>query len=360
MEPLKEMFNKVYYKQLSAAISVVDNKFEQGKFVMDVMKGIDELSLNGRLRNTVVMLKKYLPSDFFKSTDILQQVAEVMPVGYRSLVFPDFVAQYGKDHFSHSMRALKFFTSFGSSEFAIREFLKIDIHSTLKVMNEWAEDDNHHVRRLASEGSRPRLPWSFKLDDIIKDPSLTATILEKLKEDDELYVRKSVANHLNDIAKDNSSYMLKVLKNWNIEHPYTKWIIKHACRNLIKQGNTESLALFAFEKNTRVEIKELKLKKTTIQLGQDLQFQFDVIGLKKTNQKLAIDYVIHYVRPSGARTKKVFKLKELILLPNQCIRVVKKQLFKDFTTRKHYHGIHLLEININGKKMAQKEFKLVV
>ncbi len=360
MEPLKEMFNITYYKQLSAAIASIDKKFPAAKFIKDVTNGMEELSLNGRLRNTTVILRKYLPAGYAKSIDILQQVAERMSSGYQSLVFPDFVALYGQDHFDLSMDALKFFTSFGSSEFAIREFLKKDIYKTLRVMNRWADDKSYHVRRLSSEGSRPRLPWSFKLDQIIKDPSLTRAILEKLKEDDELYVRKSVANHLNDISKDNTAYMLEVLKSWNGDHPHTKWIIKHASRNLIKQGNKESLDLFAFEKNIKVTVEQLSFKNTTVHLGENLQFSFDMVSQKKSPQKLAIDYVIHYARPSGVRAKKVFKLKELTLAPNQHIHIVKKQLLKDFTTRKHYKGLHLLEINVNGKTLGSKTFKLVI
>jgi 3-methyladenine DNA glycosylase AlkC len=223
-------------------------------------------------------------------------------------------------------------------------------------MNTWAEDKNHHVRRLASEGSRPRLPWSFKLDDIIKNPDLALPILEKLKDDTELYVKKSVANHLNDISKDNTDWMLNVLTSWDKTNANTLWIIKHASRTLIKKGNTQSLLLFDFEKNVKVEVINFKLDKSRLQMGDVLQFEFDVRSLKPSTQKLVIDYAIHYCKQSGVLSPKVFKLREVLLPARGSVHLAKKHSFQDFTTRKHYPGRHIIEILINGKIAHRKEF----
>lgn len=227
-------------------------------------------------------------------------------------------------------------------------------------MNKWAEDKNHHVRRLASEGSRPRLPWSFKLDEVIKDPKVTRSILEKLKADEELYVKKSVANHLNDISKENTDYMLGLINTWDKTNPHTAWIIKHASRTLIKKGHAGSLAVFDFEKNVKVRIANFKLNKTKIKLGEELNFNFDLISEKIKSQKLVIDYVIHYAKKSGGQSPKVFKLKELDLKPKQTVSISKKQRFQDFTTRKHYSGKHIVEVMVNGKSLMKKQFVLIV
>jgi 3-methyladenine DNA glycosylase AlkC len=358
MDPLKEMFNKPFYRHFAEAFAQADQNFNAQAFVREVTENLDALSLNGRLRNTAVVLQKYLPADFRKSVDVLFRAAPLLKTGYTALVLPDFVALYGKDHFDLSMEALKQFTLLGSSEFAIREFLKTDLVKTLAVMNKWAEDKNPHVRRLASEGSRPRLPWSFKLEQIIKEPKLTTGILEKLKADEELYVKKSVANHLNDISKDNTAYMLQLVKSWDSNHPHTGWIIKHASRTLIKKGNKDSLSIFNFEKNVKVSLLKFKLHNAAIRLGEELQFEFDLVSEKKTPQKLVIDYTIHYSKSSGELSGKVFKLKEVTLLPGQQIHIIKKQVFKDLTTRKHYPGKHVLEIMVNGKVMGSKAFHL--
>jgi 3-methyladenine DNA glycosylase AlkC len=360
MEPLKEMFNREFYQYFAGVFADVDKNFNSNAFVNNVTSNLNTLELNGRLRNTSIVLQQYLPNDFKKAVDVLYKASPFLRRGYTALVLPDFVALYGKEHFELSMEALRDFTSLGSSEFGIREFLKTDLEKTLKVMKQWAEDKNEHVRRLASEGSRPRLPWSFKLDEIIKKPSLTSDILEKLKADEVPYVRKSVANHLNDISKDNTTYMLNLVKGWDDTNPNTRWIIKHASRSLIKKGNLDSLSLFNFEKDIKLRIDNFRISTEHVQLGGNLHFEFELNSLKSTAQKLVVDYAIHYVKASGEHSKKVFKLKEVSLLPDQTLKFSKNQLFKDLTTRKHYKGKHLIEIIVNGQKLEHKEFNLTI
>ncbi|RPD41689.1 DNA alkylation repair protein [Chitinophaga barathri] len=360
MDPLKEMFNKEFYRHFAKAFGEADRNFNTGAFVKDVTRDMEGLSLNGRLRNTSVVLHKHLPEDFQKAITIIYKAAPSLQTGYTALVLPDFVALYGKADFDLSMEALKHFTQLGSSEFAIREFLKTDLSKTLKVMNKWAEDKNPHVRRLASEGSRPRLPWSFKLDEIIKKPTLTQPILEKLNADNELYVRKSVANHLNDHSKDNTAYMLQLVKAWDKNHQHTAWIIKHAIRTLIKKGDKDALMIFGFGEDVKVKLQKFSIDKTALRLGETLQFSFRLASESDAPQKLVIDYAVHYAKSSGALSKKVFKLKEVTLQPGETIDVSKKQLFQDLTTRKHYAGKHLLEIIVNGKMMGSKGFSLEV
>lgn len=357
-DALKDMFNKKFYEQFAQEFNKVDKNFHPEKFVKDVSKNIEQLSLNERMRNTSVVLKKYLPSDYRKALEFLFKTIPNLNRNYTSLVYPDFVGLYGHDDFNISMEALKYFTQFGSSEFAIREFLKRDFNKTIKVMNVWAEDENYHVRRLASEGCRPRLPWSFKLDEVIKNPKATLSILEKLRADDELYVKKSVANHLNDISKDNTDWMLNILNGWDKTNSNTYWIIKHASRTLIKKGNVKSLSLFDFEKNVKINVANFKLNKSKLKLGEALQFEFDVVSEKSKPQKLVIDFAVHYVKKSGELSPKVFKLKEIDLKPKQTISISKKHHFQDYSTRMHYSGNHIIEIFINGMPVYKKPFEL--
>lgn len=360
MEPLKEMFNHRFYTGFAEAFAKADRNFNAAQFIKDVTHNLDQFSLNQRLHNTSVVLKNHLPADYKKAIAILYKAVNHVQTGYTALVFPGFVGMYGKDHFDLSMEALKHFTAFGSSEFAVREFLKADLPRALTIMKSWAGDQDHHVRRLASEGSRPRLPWSFKLDAVIKEPALTRDILEQLKTDGELYVRKSVANHLNDISKDHPGYMISLVKSWDNANAHTAWIIKHASRSLIKQGHQDSLAVFNFEKNVRLRLEKLRLQASRLGLGEALEFSFDIVSEKKAPQKLVIDYAIHYVKAGGGLSRKVFKLKETVLLPGQRLQIAKKQTIRDFTTRKHYAGKHLLEIIVNGKTMGEKAFQLDV
>jgi 3-methyladenine DNA glycosylase AlkC len=236
MEPLKEMFGPVYFNKLAGSFKQVYTAFPAEQFLKDVLEPLAALSLNERMRHTSVTLHKHLPKDYTKTIGLMKDVIPMLPTGYTALVFPDYVSQYGTHDLNTSLEALHTFTRFGSSEFAIRHFLKLDFEKTIKKMLAWSEDDNEHVRRLASEGSRPRLPWSFKLEAVIQNPKHTQPILENLKQDESLYVRKSVANHLNDITKDSPDYVLRLIKGWDKGHPHTAWIVKRGCRSLFKQG----------------------------------------------------------------------------------------------------------------------------
>jgi 3-methyladenine DNA glycosylase AlkC len=286
----------------------------------------------------------------------MMKVIPNLKVGYTTMVFPDFVGLFGLQHFALSMEALKYFTQFGSSEFAVREFLKRDLQKTLKVMHEWSVDDNVHVRRLSSEGSRPRLPWSFKLDAIIADPSLSRPILENLKADSELYVKKSVANHLNDIAKDTPDYVHKIIKVWDQSNPHTAWIVKRGVRSLLKNGDRQSLTLLGMRK-AKVSVKNLVLDKTVVKLDENLIFSFDLVSDASTAQKVMLYYRIHYVKKSGATSPKIFKLREMSLDPGARVTINKKQRFQDFTTRVHHSGMHALEILVNGDVIASARFR---
>lgn len=359
MEPLKEMFGQSYYKKLADTFAAVHTPFQSERFVKDVTANLKDLSLNQRMRNTSIVLHNYLPQDYNTSIGIMKEVVPQLNSGYTTLVFPDFVSLYGLPHFRESLEALKYFTQFGSSEFAIRTFLKHDLEKTLGIMKQWSTDENPHVRRLSSEGSRPRLPWSFKLEDIIKNPTLTSPILENLKCDNELYVRKSVANHINDISKDSPDYVLKLVKTWDKTHDHTAWIVKRGIRSLLKQGDKKSMAVFNLTKEVKVSVKRFSISNTIIRLNDSLQFQFDLVSEKTTNQTLMIDYRIHYFKKSGVQLPKVFKLREITLKPGEVFSIVKKQRFQDFTTRKLYSGLHTLEIVVNGEVMKRKQFEFL-
>lgn len=359
MEPLKEMFNKNFYERLAIEIYKVDKNFHSDNFVSEVTEQIESRSLNQRLRNTSVVLKNYLPKKYGAAVELLKTIAPSFNAHYTAFLFPDYIGLYGHENYDLSIETLKYLTQFGSSEFAIREFLKRNFNKTIRVMNKWAEDENYHVRRLASEGSRPRLPWSFKLDEVIKNPKVTKSILEKLNNDEVLYVKKSVANHLNDISKENTDYMLNLISTWNINNEHTAWIVKHASRTLIKKGHLQSLAIFDFEKKPKIKIENFELNARKIKIGSVLQFNFTVISEKNNPQKLVIDYIIHYCKKSGVLFPKVFKLKEVMLAPKQTIKVIKKQAFQQLSTRTLYEGNHFIEIKINGKSYIKQSFALI-
>jgi len=358
MEPLKEMFNKVFYENLAKEFSKAHKDFPKEIFLRDVMLDITSLELNQRLRRTSETLKQHLPSDYIRSIGIMKEVIPNLTRGYTNLVFPYFVGLYGKDHFDFSLEALKYFTEFGSSEFAIREYLKTDFVKTINVMYKWADDSNHHVRRLASEGSRPRLPWSFKLDEVIKEPALTFPILEKLKHDSELYVRKSVANHLNDISKEHPAFVLNVIKKWKGSSSQADWILKHASRTLLKRGDKEILKHFGIKHNEDVLLKEFNLKSKTVKTGSDLNFSFIIKNSGNKIVKTRLEYALYFKIANGKLSKKVFKISERELKPKEEVSFNRKHSFKIISTRRYYPGVQKVAVVLNGVEGKADSFIL--
>lgn len=356
---LKEMFNVARYRKIAGLLADIDPTIDRSRFLAVATTGLDDLTLIQRVRRTTEACRATLPSEFIQAVAVLKQFARRADQGFTSIFLPDFVGQYGHDNFAESMDALKYFTSFGSSEFAVREFLRRDLRRTLAVMTTWSRDPDEHVRRLASEGCRPRLPWSFRLTDLVADPSPVRPILENLRTDSSLYVRKSVANHLNDISKDHPGVMLDWIEGWNLRHPSTAWIARHAARSLIKSGHARSLRLFGFNPAVAVSCSKISVSPAVVALGGSLTFKFFLKSTSPTRaQKLAVDYILHYQKKSGRLSPKVFKLKEVTLKPQESVALVKRQRLVDFSTRRHHPGRHQIEIMVNGTVLARRSFTL--
>jgi 3-methyladenine DNA glycosylase AlkC len=356
---LKEWFNEARFRTMAADVAAVHPKFDGKAFLALTLPGLEPLNLMQRLRRMTEGLHATLPPDYEKAIGILRKVAPRIDHNFVTLVLPDYVSLYGLEHFEPSMEALKFFTPFGSSEFAIRPFLRQDLKRTLKVMHGWSRDKDEHVRRLASEGCRPRLPWSFRLDALIKDPSPVLPILSNLKADPSLYVRKSVANHLNDITKDHPDWVLERLAEWPVEQEHTAWIAKRALRTLIKKGDRRALAVIGAGEKAAVKVVEFSLAPPKVKLGERLMMSLRLQSKAKKAQRLVIDYAIHYVKKSGATSAKVFKWKECTLEPGAVLALSKSQRFVDFTTREHHPGKHAVDVMVNGEVMGSGEFVLV-
>ncbi len=355
---LKEMFNEARYRKIARDVAAVFPGFDQKHFLKLTLPGLEPLALLARLRRATEALHATLPEDYATALDVLRRVAPSYGEGFTALVLPDFVGLYGREDFDCSLDALKFFTRFGSSEFAIREFLRLDLRRTLRTMTKWSRDDNEHVRRLASEGCRPRLPWSFKLRDLIADPSPVAPILENLRADPSLYVRKSVANHLNDITKDRPAWVLDRLAGWDLENKHTAWIAKHALRTLIKKGDRRALGVIGAGARAQIHLEAFAVAPRRIILGDELTISCQLTSTGRKPQRLVIDYTIHYVKQSGAASAKVFKWKELTLAPGETLTLTKRQRIRDFTTRKHHVGQHAVDVMVNGERFAEAMFDL--
>ncbi|MBK8699186.1 MAG: DNA alkylation repair protein [Saprospiraceae bacterium] len=331
MDPLKEMFNRAFFKLLASEISRAYPPFKSQAFQTEMAKDLDHLELNARMRKTSVVLKSYLPKSFPHAIDILTALIPNLNYGYTNLLFPDFVGQHGQAHFATSMKALHFFTRYGSSEFAIREFLRRDFTTTIKQMVVWSEDENYHVRRLSSEGSRPRLPWSLQLPEMIKDPRHSRAILENLMTDESPYVQKSVANHLNDISKDHPEYLIDWVKKWQGKGETTDKILKHASRTLLKSGNKTLLKTFGTAPSSKISVQNFQLLASKIPAAGTLTFKFEVLNSGATNTKLRLEFALYFLKSNGQNTRKVFKISE------RTIALKAPSLFQNLFLQANHH-----------------------
>jgi 3-methyladenine DNA glycosylase AlkC len=356
---LKEIFNAERLRHIAAEMTAVYPGFNAKGFLKLANNGLAELSVMQRLARVSECLHAVLPAGYEASLALLRELAPRLNSGFVSMCLPHYVATYGADRFELSMEALKYFTAFGSSEFAIRHFLRADMQRSLKLMHDWSLDANEHVRRLASEGSRPRLPWSFRLEQIQADPRLAAAILDNLKADPSLYVRKSVANHLNDITKDHPEWVLDLIEGWSLDNPHTAWIARHALRSLIKQGNLRALAIIGAGAKPEVQIIDVQVNPPVIGLGEKITLSFAVKSTAHDSQRLVIDYAIDYVKANGSTSAKVFKLKALTLPGNATQSIARGQHIKELTTRRHYAGKHAVHVLVNGERLASTAFEIL-
>jgi 3-methyladenine DNA glycosylase AlkC len=365
---VRDVYNQRVVNHLADNITQAWPEFDRKGFSRSINSKLKSLTFSERTALIRDTLWEYLPKEYPRALEIILQALPLeLPdcefTGYGGfIVLPqnEFVAKYGLEHYELSIQALYKMTKRFSAEGAIRPFILQYPERTLAILATWAEDENCHVRRLVSEGTRPRLPWTMQLKPFIRDPRPVLRLLEKLKSDPVLMVRRSVANNLNDIAKDNPDVAVETLARWmKIKNEGTKWLIRHAARTLVKQGNKHVLSVLGYGSEVAVEVVNLQLNKPVVKTGNDLSFSFEVRSTSTEEQDLVIDYIIYYVKANGRLAPKVFKLARKKLKARETVLLTKRHSFRPISTRKYYPGKHALEIQINGMKCGKTEFELV-
>lgn len=357
-EPLKNEFNQTLVQQLGNALSDRDPSFDLMDFETSIINDEWEgRELKERMRHITMMIHAHSKLDYVEQLPIMVEVSAQFG-GLFGMTFPDYVEVFGLDYLEASLDALEHMTRYSSSEFAIRPFIVRYPKAVMKRMRLWSINKNEHVRRLASEGCRPRLPWAMALPDFKADPKEIMPILENLRADESLYVRKSVANNLNDITKDNPDIALKFAAKWHGQHHHTNWIIKQGLRTLLKKGDKQALEIIGFNEEAKFEAKSFELSSKQVKLGDSLNFEFQISNLESEIAFAKIGYVISYMKSNGTHSDKIFHITEKEFEPGALSKFNKKISFKDLTTRKHYPGPHHLSIIANGKKLVEQTFEL--
>ena len=363
---LKDLYTKEYINSLALNISKFYSSFDINSFTNHIFDSSwNILELKQRMKHISSTLGIFIPLSYNKQIDILIKTYTFNQInignrknklGLENMIYQDFVEVYGLDDFEISMKALECFTINSSSEFAIRQFILKYEDKTINQMKLWAKSPNEHLRRLASEGCRPRLPWANALEKYKTNPSKVLEILEFLQNDTSLYVKKSIANNLNDISKDNPNIVINIAKNWYGQNEHKNWIIKHACRTLLKQGNPEILEIFGYIKKDNLKINNFNISKT-IKIGEDLNFSFDIED-QNILENLRIEYSIDFVRLNKKSNNKVFFITQKYF-DTKIHQISKKHSFKLINTRKYYNGIHQINIIVNGIIVLKQKFNLI-
>ena len=280
--------------------------------------------------------------------------------GFRFMPFLDFVAIRGLDNPDTALDSLEKMTLHFSAEFAIRPFILQHPDITLPRLLNWTSHKDWRVRRLASEGSRPRLPWGIQLKPFIENPSFVIGILNQLYNDSNLVVRRSVANNLNDIAKDNPADALETAQTWWDSGDETaRWTVRHGLRSLVKQGNKQSLSILGFIGGDNIRVENFQFQPSVVTIGDELNFFCNLVSQELGNVHLVVDYILHRVLANGKLSKKVFKLRQIELLPGEQISLSGKHKFKQLSTRTYYPGIHSIELIVNGHSVGKYDFELI-
>jgi 3-methyladenine DNA glycosylase AlkC len=348
---LKDMFNRETVQSLAQAVKAELPGFQEKKFISKVFdENWESLALKQRVRQITHVLGELLTDDYPLNLDILKRsIPHLGEQGFEKMVFPDYVEVYGLDDWEHSIKALEDFTQHVSGEFAIRPFIDRYPKETLNIMLEWAHHSHPGVRRLASEGCRPRLPWGMRLSRLVKDPTPVLPILEILKDDEREEIRRSVANNLNDISKDNPELVIRLLKKWwNPKDEERTKLIQHATRTLVKSGHPGALELLGFSSNPEIEVHNIQVEPDQIEFGEEVLFSFEILSTSDQEQHLMIDYLVHFLRANGKHSPKVFKLSKKVLKPGERIKINKKHGIKPITTRKYYPGVQFFQPQVNG------------
>lgn len=357
---LKNIYNVSFFETFTTHFERVYPEFPKAKFLeMLLDENWEARELKQRVRHITLCLGEVLPKDYRTALAVMKKVGEGLDEKFEYMFFPDFIEVYGLEDFEASAEALPLFTILCSSEFAVRPFIVKYPKRMMALMNEWSVSKNHHVRRLASEGCRPRLPWGMALRAFKKNPAEVLPILETLKDDESEYVRRSVANNLNDISKDHPSLVLEIAERWFGENKNRDKLVKHALRTLLKKGNTQAMELFGFANPKAVMVTQLEISPLKIPIGTEAYFSFNLEHSAGNTKKLRIEYAVYYMKSNGKQSRKIFQLTENTFENEKVYSYKKKQHFKNLTTRKHYVGLHRLALVVNGVEKAEVEFELV-
>ncbi|WP_415714258.1 DNA alkylation repair protein [Roseibium sp.] len=348
-------------------------KFDRASFEAEILNSLEDLELKQRARLIADVMGRHLPRDLDEryalleailhpvaDTDVDRASYELGIRGWGMMPLGMVVTDSGLEDFEKSFALLKEMTKRATAEFEVRPFLDRDQDKALSIMAPWVNDPSVHVRRLVSEGTRPRLPWGMRLKQLCADPAPVLPLLEALRDDPEEYVRRSVANHLNDIAKDHPDLVAEIAALWLRDADRNREkLVRHACRTLVKQGHSATLEAFGL-KEPEISLEGPIVETGSVEYGSSLTFGINLTSTTKAPQQLVLDYVVHFKKANGSLAPKVFKWTKIALEPGQTVNLRREHAIRPITTRVYYGGTQAVSLRINGKDFGYSEFELII
>lgn len=365
-EPLKFMYNESFLSDYTDTLKTVIPDLDEKKFKQNFdTRAWHNLELKQRVAFLNQVTDAVLPQGYEEKMKAVGQIIDIArKKGHKDQNFVyiflcDIVARHGMDNVKKAVPHIEKVTAFTSFEFAGRLFFLHHPEEMIAQMVRWAKHPNENIRRYASEGCRPRLPWGLQLKQFVADPRPIIPVLESLKDDTSEYVRKSVANNLNDISKDHPDLVLEIIEKWQKDaSPQTMRLLKSAARTLLKKGHPKALALFGNHEHVTFALHGFTLTPEKINMGEKTEFQFTIQNTYSDRALFRIEYFVYFQKANGSQSKKIFKISDINLTPGETKSFIKKHGFADLTTRKHYPGEHSISIVVNGQEGALKTVTL--
>jgi len=364
---LKEYFDWALVEELSDRALAIDVSFEVKKFKDAVPTHLLSFEMKDRMKAIANALYISIDKPYPEALKLLLAMLDESEnfktlTGFPVWVIADIVERYGLAYPELSLQGIHKITQHFTGEFAIRPYLQLHRQLTVRILNEWTDDPSADVRRLVSEGIRPRLPWGKKVDWLIEDPSDIFLLLDKLYNDASEYVRRSVANNLNDISKDHPDKVIDCLKAWQAKQgdsEHLDWIIRHSCRSLIKQSHVGALQLQGYSPTPRISVKQFDIQPNQIKLGQKFEVSLVIQSQAKSDQALLIDLELLSPGLNAKSRRRVLKWCRREITADSTLSIAKKWPIKDTTIRKERIGTHYINLIINGQKLGHASFEIV-
>ncbi len=373
-ETLKYLLNDTVPPRIAAMVRRAWRKFDTTAFLQQVEPGYESLELMARGQRIAEALQAHLPQDVPRALGVLVDSMDP-PMGLDAAGEPDagdrpysaflylphsiYIGTHGLPHFEAAMAAQHALTQRFTAEFCIRPYLLHHQGDTLARLREWAQDDNAHVRRLVSEGTRPRLPWAPRLPAFQANPQLALPLLNALKDDPSSYVRRSVANHLGDIAKDHPDLAVGTARTWLLGAPAPREaLVRHGLRFLIKRGDAGALDALGVGHAVALDVRAARVVPARARIGDKVRIEAELHNPTPQAQRVLADIKVHYVKAHGGAAPKVFKLQTLDIPPGATVAVGKTLSLQQMTTRTHYPGAHQVELVLNGRPQPLGRFQL--